>query len=96
MSELAGHLVEFGGDLHTHDGWIARRLSDGTTDREGFRYARQAPCAACDNPAVGCAEADCVGWYWQYVGRAFASEDAATALAEIVALFEIVAGGDSR
>lgn len=84
MSALAGHLVEFGGEFHTHDGWIARRLSDGAREENGYRYARQVACAACGNPAAGCAEADCVGWYWQYVGRAFASEDAVTVLAEIV------------
>lgn len=82
MGTLAGALVEFGGDLHTHGGWLARG-ADGTSV-DGYRYARKAPCAACDNPVAGCADADCVGWHWQYVGRAFASEDAVTVLAEIL------------
>lgn len=76
VRELAGYLAEYGGDLHTHAGWIARGPA-GLAD--GYRYARRVPHACgstCDRP--------CPGWHWQYVGRAFVDVDAVDVLLEVI------------
>lgn len=78
MGELAGHLVEFGGDLHTHGGWLAR-MADGRAV-DGYRYARLEGCRRDDCPGIGA----CDGCVWQYVGRAFAEADAVAILVEIL------------
>lgn len=78
VKDLAGELVEFGGDLHTMPGWLARRADGSIVD--GYRYARLVACGSSSCPGAAC---DACAWH--YVGRAFASEDAVTVLAEIIA-----------
>lgn len=86
MGELAANLVEFGGDLHTHAGWIARTADGRAVD--GYRYARLEPCASSEcGEACACA--------WRYVGRAFAEDDAVAILVEILEAEELErAAGD--
>lgn len=83
MSDLATHLVEFGGELHTRPGWLARNSRGEIVD--GFRYARLIPC---DSRA--CRDSQCDACTWHYIGRSFASEDSATALFEILPQLESV------
>lgn len=78
VGNLAAELAEYGGPWHTHGGWLARDTAGHLVD--GYRYARRER-----HTCGGDCDRTCDGWHWRYSGRAFASEDAVTVLAELVA-----------